>query len=272
MRLGISSYTYVWSVGVPGFPQPTRPLTAPQLIDRAAELGVRVVQIADNLPLDRLSSAEIDSLRKLADEHDVSIEVGTCGIEPEHLRTYLKLAERLGSPIVRLVIDTASSHPSEYEIVTTLRGVLSDFDRAGVTLAIENHDRIPAATLAEIIVRCGSPHLGICLDTANSLACGEDFLTVLCTLHKNAVNLHVKDFQVKRLPHKKGFIVEGCPAGAGLLDIPSLLEEVHDWPRKVSAAILELWPAPEATIEESIAKEEAWARQSIHYLRQWIKD
>ena len=65
MRLGISSYTLVWSVGVPGYPRPPRPLTA--TADRSsAELGVKVVQIADNLPLDELSSVDIDRLQERA--------------------------------------------------------------------------------------------------------------------------------------------------------------------------------------------------------------
>ena len=58
MRLGVGSYTFVWAVGVPGFEQPQQPLTAAKLLELAAELGIGVVQIADNLPLDRLSGAE----------------------------------------------------------------------------------------------------------------------------------------------------------------------------------------------------------------------
>ena len=54
MQLGISSYTFSWAVGIPGYPQPLQPLTALALLDRASELGVGVVQIADNLPLDAL--------------------------------------------------------------------------------------------------------------------------------------------------------------------------------------------------------------------------
>ena len=50
MRAGLSSYTYTWAVGVPGY-SPARPLTLVQLLERAASLSVSVVQIADNLPL-----------------------------------------------------------------------------------------------------------------------------------------------------------------------------------------------------------------------------
>jgi len=271
VRLGISSYTYVWAAGVPGFPQPARPLTAEGLLAKALELGVRVVQIADNLPLDRLSESELEHLAGTAIERGISIEVGTCGINPAHLRTYLQLAVRLQSPVVRVVIDTDAHRPSADEVVAAFREMLPQFERATVCLAIENHDRFPAMTLAQIVERTGSKHLGICLDTANSLGCGEDLHTVLRVLGPYVVNLHVKDFQVERLPHKKGFTVVGCPAGQGVLDIPRLLAELRDLGRDPSV-ILELWPPPEAGIEASIAREEAWAADSIRYLRQFVTE
>jgi len=271
MRLGISSYTYVWAVAVPGYRPPREPLTAAGLLARAAELGVRVVQIADNLPLDRMSSGEIAELATMAREHGLQIEVGTCGIEPKHLRPCLKLAVQLQSPLLRVVIDTDVCQPSLNEVVASLKELLPEFAAANVRLAIENHDRFPARTLAEIVEHCYSPFLGICLDTANSLGCGEDVHTVLNVLRPHIINVHIKDFRVVRLTHKKGFVVEGCPAGQGVLDIPALIAELRKLQRELSV-VLELWPAPEATIEQSIAKEEAWARESIAYLRQFISD
>jgi 3-oxoisoapionate decarboxylase len=271
VRLGISSYTYVWAVGVPRFPQPARPLSAEGLIAKAAELGTSVVQIADNLPLDRLSVAELERLAAIAEERGISLEVGTCGIELDHLRSYLQLTVRLHSPFVRVVIDTDLRQPSPDEVVATFREVLPAFEQANVCLAIENHDRFPAATLLEIIERMGSRHIGICLDTANSLGCGEDLHTVLRVLGPYVVNLHVKDFRVERLPHKKGFTVFGCPAGQGVLDVPRLLADLRELGRDPSI-ILELWPPPEETIERSVAKEEAWVRESIRYLQQFVTE
>jgi 3-oxoisoapionate decarboxylase len=271
MRLGISSYTFVWSVGVPGFPQPRVPLTADGLLAKATELAVRVVQIADNLPLDRLSPVEIDELARRAADLQIDMEVGTCGIDPAHLRTYLALAVKLCSPIVRVVVDTPAWEPSPDDVVASLQAVLPNFSRAGVCLAIENHDRFPAEILAEIVKLCDSRHLGICLDTANSLACGEDLKSVLRVLGPFVVNLHVKDFRVVRLPHKKGLIVEGCPAGKGLVNIPRLLAELRELQRDPNL-ILELWPPPEATIRRTVAKEEAWARTSVEYLRQFVPE
>jgi sugar phosphate isomerase/epimerase len=271
MRLGISSYTYVWAVGVPGYVPPKQTLTAAGLLAKAAELGVSVVQIADNLPLDRMPSVEIDELAAMARDYELQLEVGTCGGEPDHLRAYLNLAVQLRSPLVRVVIDTDVYHPSPNEVVASLQEVLPEFAAANVRLAIENHDRFPAGTLADILERCASPYLGICLDTANSLGCGEDVHSVVNVLRPHIINAHIKDFCVSRLPHKKGFLVEGCPAGHGVLEIPALIADLRMLQLELSV-ILELWPSPEATIERSIAKEEAWATESIYYLRQFIPD
>src|SRR5205823_922316 len=186
-------YTYVWSVGVPGYPPPPRPLTAAGLLDKAAELGVRVVQIADNLPLDRLTDAERDDLLARARRLGVSLEVGTRGCRPDHLRRYLRIAERLGSPVLRTILDADDHEPTPAEAVELLRAVAPEFKRAGVCLAVENHDRFRAAPLAEIFERVGSPAVGLCLDTANSIGCVENVETLLRVLGRWVVNLHVKD-------------------------------------------------------------------------------
>jgi sugar phosphate isomerase/epimerase len=267
LRLSIGSYTYVWAVGVPGYPPPPRPLTADQLLDKAAELGVRVVQIADNLPLDRFTDAELDALRRRADGLGIALEVGTRGIRPDLLRRYLGIAQRLRSPILRTVTDTADHEPSPDEVVDTLRSVMPDFERAGVCLAVENHDRFRAAVLAEIFERVGSRCVGLCLDTANSIGCVEHVDRLLAVLGRWVVNLHIKDYCVSRPPHHKGFVVEGRPAGRGQLDIPGLLAAVRATGRDPNA-IVELWPPPEVTV----AGEDAWARESVSYLRQFIPD
>ena len=67
MQLGISSYTFTWAIGVPGHP-PERPMEPLDLLERAAALDVRLVQVADNMPLDRLSHTDLDAFEKHAAE------------------------------------------------------------------------------------------------------------------------------------------------------------------------------------------------------------
>ncbi len=269
MQLGISSYTYNWACGVPSFPQPEHPLTSDDLLDKAAALGVRIVQIADNLPLDAFADVALDRLAARAAQLGITLEVGTSGIDPAHLLRYLAIAQRLNAKLLRTILHTDSTHPSIDEAAAAILSVLPQFASAGVTIAIENHDRFPAATLASLIDRLASPHVGICLDTANSLGRGEDLHTVLTILGPWVVNVHVKDFCARRLPHKKGFLIAGCPAGQGLVHIPRLLDELDHLGRDPNV-ILELWSDPENTIAASVAKEDIWASDSILYLRQLI--
>jgi sugar phosphate isomerase/epimerase len=271
MRLGIGSHTFGWAVGVPGFPPPPNPLTPLGLLDKASAAGVSVVQIADNLPLHALADHELDTLRRQASDRDITLEIGTRGIAPEHLRRYLRIAGRLGSRLLRVVFDTVTHHPTLPEIVETLAVIAPEAGKHGITLAIENHDRFKAVALLEIFERVSQPGVGLCFDTANSLGCMEGAEQVLGTLGRHVVNVHVKDVRVSRVPHLFGFVVEGRPAGEGDLDIPKLLARVRELGRDPNV-ILELWPSPEATISATIEKEDRWAAQSIGYLRRFIPD
>jgi sugar phosphate isomerase/epimerase len=266
MRIGLSTYTYTWAVGVPGH-EPKDPLSAVQLVDRACALGVPVVQIADNLPLDAMSDHDLDTLARHANDLGMGLEVGTRGVQPDHVPRYLEIAVRLGSPILRVVVDRAGHQPSPDEIVTLLGQQEGAFRDAGITLAIENHDRLPSATLAEIVRRLGVEWVGICLDTVNSLGALEGPDVVLDTLAPLTVNLHVKDFAVVRTNGGMGFSVEGRPVGQGRLDLPRLLDAVGGTERDLTA-VVELWTPWRRTLEETIDLEYRWAQQSVAHLNQ----
>ncbi|MEO8392735.1 MAG: sugar phosphate isomerase/epimerase family protein [Chloroflexota bacterium] len=269
MQLGLGTYAYAWAIGIAGYP-PAQPMDAFAFVRRAADLGVRVVQIADNLPLHTLSEAKIERLQQETQTLGLQVEVGTRGIAPEHLRTYLKLAERFDSPILRVVVDRADHHPEPEEVIATLRDLMPEFEGAGITLAIENHDRFKVRTLVDILRQIDSPRVGICLDTVNSFGAGEGPEVVVETLAPYVVNLHVKDFTIRRHRHMLGFEVEGTPAGRGMLDIPWLLGRLRDCGRDPNA-ILETWPPPEADLTQTIAKEDAWVQESLRYLRTLIQ-
>jgi sugar phosphate isomerase/epimerase len=270
MRLGVSTYTFGWALGVPGYPPPPSPLTVEGLLQKAADLGVRVVQLADDAQLHRLSDAELTSLREAADCRGIELELGLRGIEPDWLLSHLRVAGELRAPLVRVIVE-GTPHPSTADVVDALRVVVPQFARANVSLAIENHDRFPAASLAAMVEQIDSRYVGICLDTANSIGCAEGLETLLRVLGRWVINLHVKDVRISRPPHRRGFVVEGCPAGQGQIDIPWVLDELRAQGRDPNA-ILEQWPPPEATIAESVVKEEAWAVESIRYLRRLIPD
>ncbi len=267
MQLGLSSYCYCWSIGgAPFMLEPKEPMTALQLLEQTERHGLKVLQIADNLPLHSLSENELDELASRASTYGISIEVGTRGIDPDNLRRYLRLATRLNSKILRTVIDTAAHEPESEEVINTLRPLMREFEEAGVTLGIENHDRFNAKALLNILNETGSSNIGICLDTANSIPCLESVDYLIDVLGDYIVNFHMKDYHITRQPNLFGFVVEGRPAGQGDLDIPSTLSKLGRINSDLSV-ILELWAPGGEDIAAIIEREKNWVDESLNYLR-----
>lgn len=266
MHLGISTYTYGWAIGTPE-QRPSQPPDELDLLDRAVQAGVKLVQFGDNWPLHELSENQITVLNQQATEQGITLEVGARGLTDEHLDRYIALTHRLNSRLLRVVIDAKNYEPTVDEVTGILKNALPTLTKAGVTLGLENHDRLLARQFADIVEGVGSSLVGICLDSVNSMGAGEGLAEVVGTLAPYTVNLHLKDFGIRRLPHLMGFQIDGRPAGQGLLNIPWLVEQVSQYGR-CQTAILEQWVVPELTMEATIAKESAWAEESIMYLRE----
>lgn len=265
MKLGLGSYALAWNIGVPGH-LPERPLDVFGFVEVAAQYGFDLVQVADNLPLAGLSEGKLERLKTLVQSLGLGVEVGTRGIRNGNLERHLDIAQFFGSSLLRVVVDSPDHHPSPEEVERTLRSVLPLFESAGVTLAVENHDRFSAKTLADVVAALGSPRIGVCLDPVNSFGALEGPEVVTETLGPFVVNLHAKDFVIRRAGHNMGFAIFGAPAGQGMLDLPWLIGRLARLGRDPNL-ILELWPAPEPTIEATSEKEVRWVKESVVYLR-----
>lgn len=268
MKLGINTYTFMWSIGFEGA-RPEKPLTALGLLEQAHALGVQVVQYGPNLPLEKLPNAELDTVLQKAREWGIDLEVASRGLDLDHITRQVQLAKRIGSPIVRTIpeiggkpVDARTSLPHLCELLPVLKA-------EGVNLAIEN-GKIPALELKWLLDEANDPHVGVVLDTTNSLAVPEGWRYVAEILAPYVMSLHCKEFIIKRVWHMMGFICEGRPTGQGQLDVPWLLEQCKRsrFPYNV---ICELWPPEQKALQETIDLEHAWAKESIPYLRQFVK-
>jgi sugar phosphate isomerase/epimerase len=260
METGLSSYTWPWAVGREGY-QPKHALNALDLVEKALKYGVSVLQLADAPHLHLMSCNELERLARKAEKHALTLEVGTRGIDPDHLLRYLDIAKQLKSRIVR-TITLQIDEKAEAQI----REVLPAFETANVAIALENHDEHSSKELSAFLERIGSPLVGVCLDTVNSFAALEPPETVVRQLAPYTLNLHVKDFDVVRFGHELGFSIVGRPAGRGRLDIAWIAGHLKERGRDPNA-ILELWTPFTDTLEKTIALEEEWTEQSITYLR-----
>jgi sugar phosphate isomerase/epimerase len=92
----------------------------------------------------------------------------------------------------------------------------------GVKLAIENHKDWRVPDLLDIIKRLGSEHVGVTLDTGNSIALLEDPMQVVEALAPHAHTIHIKDMAVQE--YAEGFLLSEVPLGEGFLDLPRIIE------------------------------------------------
>lgn len=255
MRLGLGSYACAWEIASGG-------MDVARFLQRAEQLGLNLVQIADNLPLGAWT-------REVRGRFAIDIELGARGIAADHLRRYIEACTQVEARLLRVVIDSAGDEPSVEDATERIAGLVPDLRAAGVTLAIENHDRFTAQQFVQMVSTLNAPQVGICLDTANSFGALEGPDVVFDALLPWTVNLHLKDFSVQRFPNMMGFTITGTPAGAGRLDCAYLIRRLYAI-RRHASVILELWPPAADNPAASIAREQEWARQSIDYLRPLI--
>jgi sugar phosphate isomerase/epimerase len=264
MRAGVSSFAFGWAVA-----HASPPMDELALLDVARRHGLAVVQLGDNLPAHAFSPERLDAFVAAASAHAIDVELGARGLTDTHLERYVALCRQAGTRLLRFVIDGPGYEPPVRDVRALAREAVPVLEAAGVTLAIENHDRFPARVLRALVDEVGSPFIGICLDTANSLGAGEGLEYVTALLAPITVNLHVKDVAITRLPHQMGFLVEGRALGEGMLAIPRTIERVAAEGRCASV-ILEGWSSPAAELADTLRIEAARAEQSVQTLKRWL--
>nr|WP_274637005.1 TIM barrel protein [Microbacterium bovistercoris] len=263
--IGLGTYAFFWqhSDGVP------EPLSLIGAFESTRELGVDLFQICDYAPLETMTDAEIRDAAAAARELGVTVQLGTKGIDPEHLARFLGRATVFGADLVRSMLHGPDSRPRLAEAEEQLRAVLPWYEASGVTLALETYEQVATDDLVALVARLDSPALGICLDPANVVARLErprDCVEATAALTRN---VHVKDFAFARQPGWVGFTYGGAPMGTGLHDYPHLLRAVRPRERGIDE-IVEHWLSWQGDVETTIRTEREWTRTAIDYLRSTI--
>ncbi len=265
-KFGISSWSYPWAMGVKVGPLPERKMTALELLEKAREYGVGLVQFADNLPLEEVSQAELEKIKAFGDEHGIALEVGTKGNNKEQLMRFLGIAQLFESPLLRVLPAFFGSAGVMADVETNIRKVLPEFDRAGITIVLENTEAFRADEYVALMERVDHPRFRMCLDLANALGCMEGPEYVMERLLPWVGNFHFKDVKVKRSETVMGFSVYGTPSGQGDLDLSWALEQFKSL-RLDPSVIIELWPPFTEGIEQTMELEDCWVKESVAYLR-----
>ena len=261
----MGSWTFPWATGTVQDRRPATILDPAGVVQRAADIGVHVVHFLDNLPLDSFDDRMLDRARDLAQEHNIEVEVGTRGTEPEHLRKYLGIAERMGAHLVRTMGGWHKAPAPLDEIKTNFRQVLPQFSNAGVRIALENYEAYSTSDIAAIVREIDNPSLGVCLDLTNSFAAMESADEILENLAPFTISVHLKEFTVERLEYLMGFAFRGKPTGNGVLPLAKIFETLLANSRKANV-IVEQWPPFHESLEKTMDMEFEWARQGVEHL------
>ena len=260
--IGLSTYAFFWQHSDLN---PKR-LDLFDMVRRTHELGVDLFQICDFEQVAAMPSDDLARLSALAHELGITLELGTKGVAPEHLRTYLHLAEALDASVLRSMLYSPTTRPTLSEAEAQLRTVLDEFDAAGVTIALETYEQVSSTDLVSVVEAVGHPRLGICLDPANTVAALENPRDVIDRTAPYVKNIHVKDFAFTRRGGWVGFTLEGAPLGTGLLDYDYLVSTVRPHERGINQ-VIEHWLPLHDTIDETVQLENTWNDHNLAYLR-----
>jgi sugar phosphate isomerase/epimerase len=272
MAFGLDSFSYHLHFGKHYWtPQKSEPRDIFWFLNRAHELGYHGVQI-DPLHLGSFEEAHIRRIRAEAEERGLYVEFGTGGYEPGKLRTRLETAKYLGARALRTFLGSDRSDPSAIrrvleEAVPALREVASDAEMTGIPVAVENHEDLTADELLELIERVGSPMVGACLDTGNSVTIGEDPVHCVELLAPYAKSVHLKDGVPLRSADGQVIGVEGRALGDGELDVKGAVQVI----RKAQPGMpmtIELPCRPKETEEETLRWEDEVVARSAKYARE----
>ena len=260
--IGLGSYAFFWQQS----DKNPEPLSLEEAFQETTQLGVQLFQICDYAPLLQMTDSELRRAAASAKKLGLAIELGTKGVEPEHLDRFLQLAKIFEAKLVRSMVYSPTSKPTLAEAAGYLRRAMPAYEAANVTLALETYEQISTTDLVQLIKSVASDHLGICLDPANVVARFENPKDCVKTAAPLVKNVHVKDFAFARQDGWVGFTYSGAAMGEGAHDYPHLLKMVKPRQRDINE-IVEHWLPWQGTIEATIELEKSWTKTTIDYLR-----
>lgn len=245
LRVGLNPYGIAYSVGLHGKGTPRanpNPLGLAGYLGLAEEMGAQALELPVGLLAD-LSPADLNRLRERLEAGAMTPVLSqpspVAGIDVS-----LRLAPALGARVIRMNLtsvlcgDRAAPDCRWIEIVTAVRNALKETaPRAadgGLILALENHQDFTSGELMELCVANGE-NIGVCLDTGNALAVGEDPLAFARTVAPRVRHVHLKDYRAQWTD--QGYRLVRCAIGDGAVPFEAVAAVLNEHHESLTAAI-----------------------------------
>jgi sugar phosphate isomerase/epimerase len=211
-------------------------------MDQAINAGLEGVE----LPALLMGGEDATSVAHYAHERGLFITLETEGYDPNKLAIAIDLGTRLGAGTIRTMVGGAKLGGDRrplagrwqsflQEVLTGLREATAIAERAGVNLAVENHQDLASEELLWLCESIGSQKFGITLDTGSTLATAEEPVDFARRVAPYVKNVHLKDYQVYMCD--EGYRLVRCPLGQGVVDFPALFNIFSETCPHVSMSI-----------------------------------
>jgi sugar phosphate isomerase/epimerase len=227
-------------LGIDNFALRAMAWKAPELIDYAASLRLDSLLISDLDAFASLDATYLAEVRSRAADAGVDLHVGTWSICPtspafrdkwgpaeEHLRLGIRVAQAVGSPVLRVVLGSGNDRLTPGGIqariadtVAVLKACRGQALDAGVKIAVENHaGDMQAWELVSLIEAAGRDYVGANIDSGNATWALEDPLANLEVLGPYVLTSSLRDSAVWET--ERGAAVQWTAMGEGDLDLPA---------------------------------------------------
>ena len=211
------------------FSHPTR------FLEHARSLGARGVQVG----LGVRDEAGARAIRDRAEAASMYLEgivaLPRDAADLERFEAEIRTAKQAGAEVVRTVMLSGRRYETFATIAAFRRFAEASANamglaapvvaRQGILLAVENHKDWRADELLAVLKRNGNDHVGVCLDTGNSIALLEDPMEVVEALAPRAFTSHFKDMGLEE--YREGFLLAEIPLGTGILDLPKVVRTLR---------------------------------------------
>ena len=216
----------------------------------AGDLGLQGV-LFELSPFESFRDEELDRIRETAAEKGLYVEFGmgsifrwhemaekgiglladagydSSGSDAQIVIDHLKIAEKLGSPILRCVggnLFTRDEGRDMAALADDAVSILTEACRAagdmGMKIALENHADFTVRELLSILERVDSPAFGFTLDCANLAFDLDEPLHLARLMAPYALTTHCKNYRIIRT--RSGLALENCSVGDGEIDVAAI--------------------------------------------------
>lgn len=173
---------------------------APELIQYAAKLNLDTLFLSDLDCLPSLEQPQLTEIKAQADAAGLQLYIGSWSICPtsvrfkpkwgtaeEHLRTGIRVAKALGSPVFRVILGASEDRKTPGGIQARIEDCLQVLKTCrsfalenGVKIAVENHaGDMHSWELLSLVEKAGPDFVGVNIDSGNAAWTLEDPLDVL---------------------------------------------------------------------------------------------